>query len=299
MQYHDVCTAWIAEQDAPFILLFDDACRARGLSVMQITPANRAHGVAQLAAGEMAFGVLFDRASDEDHDFLPIVAWAGEHAAVSLNPYARARRAADKAATHRDLFATLNTPYTIVVPPYAECPKLGDLDLGPLGPAITMKPAHGGGGDGVVVLCAAVEPVQATRQQYPEDSYLLQTYVVPAQLAGRPAWFRVIYAAGRVYPFWWDPRTHAYTPVNVAEENGFGLRPLQEMACSIAEICGLNLFSTEIAQQADGVFQVVDYVNDPLDLTPQSVAPNGVPNQILGFIAENLADWMVARRCSV
>ncbi len=296
MQYHDVCVAWLAEPDAPFILLFEAACRARGLAVLQITAADRDRRVAQLAAGEIHFGALFDRASDEDYDYLPVVAWAGEHGAVSVNPYARARRAADKAATHGDLAASLEMPCTIVVPPYAECPAMIDLDLGPLGPAITMKPAHGGGGDGVVVLGAAVESVQATRQQYPEDSYLLQTYVVPAQLGGRPAWFRIIYAAGHVYPFWWDPRTHVYMPVSIAEESGFGLRPLQDMTRRIAEICGLNLFSTEIARQADGGFQVVDYVNDPLDLTPQSVAPNGVPDQILAFIAGNLADWLQARR---
>jgi hypothetical protein len=159
-----------------------------------------------------------------------------------------------------------------------------------------MKPAHGGGGDGVVVLPASVAPVQATRQLYPDDSYLLQTHVVPAQLGGRPAWFRVIHAAGRIYPFWWDPRTHVYIPVSIAEEHGFGLWPVQEMTARIAEICGLCLFSTEIAQAVDGCFQVVDYVNDPLDLTPQSVAPNGVPDQILGFIAENLADWIAVRR---
>jgi hypothetical protein len=296
MPYHDVCVAWIAEQDAPFILRFDDACHARGLTVLHVTPASRDRRVAQLAAGEVVFGVLFDRASDEDDGFLPLVVWAGEHTAVNLNPYARARRAADKAATHGDLSVCLNTPRTIVVPPFAECPVLVDLDLRPLGPAITVKPAHGGGGDGVVVLEAAVEPVQAARQQYPQDSYLLQTHVVPAQLGGRPAWFRIIYAAGRVYPFWWDPRTHAYSPVSVAEENGFGLRPLQEMTGRIAEICGLSLFSTEIARQDDGAFQVVDYVNDPLDLTPQSLAPNGVPDQVLGFIAEDLAGWIAARR---
>ncbi len=297
MQYHDVCVTWIAEQDAHFIRLFEAACRARGLAVLQITPADRDRRVAQLAAGEVAFGALFDRASDEDSDFLPVVAWAGEHAAVSVNPYTRARRAANKALTHRDLSTTLNTPCTIVVPPYAECPELADLDLAPLGPSITMKPAHGGGGEGVVVLDAAAAPVQATRQQYPDDSYLLQTYVVPAQLGGRPAWFRIIYAAGHVYPFWWDPCTHAYTPVSVAEENGFGLRSLQDMTRRIAEICGLCLFSTEIARQAGGGFQVVDYVNDPLDLRPQSLVPNGVPDQILGFIAGNLADWIGIRRC--
>jgi hypothetical protein len=296
MQYRDVCVAWVADQDTLFMRLFEDACLAHGLAVVHVKLANRDRVIAELAAGDLAFGALFDRASDEDLGFLPLVAWAGEHEVLSLNPYARARRAADKAATHRDLFATLNTPYTIVLPPYAECPQLLDLDLGPLGPAIIMKPAHGGGGDGVVVMNAAVDPVQATRQQFPEDGYLLQTHVVPAQLGNRPAWFRVVHAAGRVYPFWWDPRTHAYTAVTVAEENCFGLQPLQTMTLRIAEICGLCLFSTEIARRADGEFQVVDYVNDPLDLTPQSVVPSGVPNQILGFIAENLADWILARR---
>lgn len=296
MRYRDLCVAWIAEQDALFVRLLEDACRGRGLSILQVRPPSRDRTVAELAAGELAFAALLDRASDEDLDFLPIVAWAGEHGALNLNPYARARRAADKSLTHGDLLGALSTPQTIVVPPYVECPELPDLDLDPFGPAIIMKPAHGGGGDGVVVVGAAAEPVQAARQQFPEDSYLLQTHVVPAQLGGRPAWFRIIYAAGRIYPFWWDPLTHAYAAVTVAEADHFGLRPLQAMTRRIAEICGLCLFSTEIAWRDDCGFQVVDYVNDPIDLTPQSVMPSGVPDRILGFIAENLADWVASRR---
>lgn len=298
MQYRDVCVAWITEQDAFFMRLFDEACRARGLSVVQATPASRDRIIAELAAGELGFGVLFDRASDEDLGFLPLVVWAGDRGAQSLNPYVRARRAADKAATHRDLVAKVNTPHTIVVPPYCECPELAELDFGPLGPAIIMKPAHGGGGEGVVDLKAAEGSVQAARQQFPEDSYLIQARVVPAQLGNRPAWFRVVHVAGRAFPFWWDPRTHVYAAVTVAEENYFGLRPLQAITARIAEICGLCLFSTEIARRADGEFQVVDYVNDPIDLTPRSALPSGVPDEALGFIAEDLADWIAARRRS-
>lgn len=296
MQHRDLCVAWTVEQDAPFIRLLDDACRNRGLSVLQVKPENRDQTLAGLDGGTLTFGALIDRASDEDLSFLPLVAWADACRAPSLNPYARARRAADKAATHRDLGAELRTPCTLIVPPYAEHPELGDLDLSQLGAGIIMKPAHGGGGDGVVIVSATPQPVQAARQQHPEDSYLLQEHVLPAQLGGRPAWFRIIYAAGRVYPFWWDPRTHIYQPVTVAEENRYGLRPLQEMATCIARICGLGLFSTEIARQDDGGFQVVDYVNDPLDLTPQSVLPNGVPNQVLAFIAEDLAGWAASCR---
>jgi hypothetical protein len=53
-------------------------------------------------------------------------------------------------------------------------------------------------------------------------------------------------------------------------------------------MCKLQLFSTEIALAVEGTFQVVDYVNDPLDLRLQSDTPEGVPDDIVRFIAEKL-----------
>ena len=209
---------------------------------------------------------------------------------MRINPYERACHTWDKSAVHQDLFARLKTPYTIILPPYDEQPELGELDLSPLGPTFTTKPAHGGGGDGVVVVCTGPSQIQICRRENPADRYLLQARVVPIHLGEADAWFRVLYSAGHVYPVWWNTETHAYSPVSAAQESHYGLEPLGELTRQIADISGLHLFSTEIALTADGEFLVVDYVNDPISLSPQSRSAEGMPDEFVAFIAEDLVN---------
>lgn len=290
MENYDLCLAWNTEWDVDFVELLDSALRAQGLSpLFQITPANLEHVVRELQSGELCFRAYVDRAVGDDPNFMPVVTWAGDNGAYLINPYERARHSWDKAATHLDVYANLHTPYTIILPPYQQQPELGELDLSPLGPTITTKPAHGGGGEGVIELCTTPEQVQEARRQQPDDSYLLQARVVPSQIGGRDAWFRTIYSAGHSYPCWWNTKSHAYVPVTVAETSHYGLEPIQEITQRIAEICGLQLFSNEIALTRDHEFLVVDYVNDPIDLTLQSKRKDGVPDAIVRFIAEDVA----------
>jgi hypothetical protein len=112
------------------------------------------------------------------------------------------------------------------------------------------------------------------------------------------AWFRVIYCAGKVYPCWWDNDTHIYTHVTFNEEACYNLGSLRSITSSIANLCGLTLFSTEIAVTSDGRFVVVDYVNDPIDLRLQSKAFDGVPDDIVEDIAERLAELILSHHTS-
>jgi hypothetical protein len=285
---HHLCLAWNWEYDAAFVALLEEALRERGLTLLQVTPANLDATLAELAAGQLGFGALLDRASEADPRFLPLDAWAKERGALRLNPHERAVRAADKSAMHRALFSQMRTPYTIVLPPHALDPALAGLDLAPLGPCFTIKPAHGGGGEGVVVEASTLAEVLAARARFPEDEYLLQTHLVPARPGGRPAWFRVIYCAGEVYPCWWDTATHVYAPVTAAEEVALGLGGLRSLTKTIARVCGLQLFSTEIALLEGGELSVVDYANDPIDLRPQANCREGVPDAVLQAIAVQL-----------
>jgi hypothetical protein len=132
----------------------------------------------------------------------------------------------------------------------------------------------------------SVQQVLAARQEYGNDAYLLQAHIAAVQLGSRAAWFRVLCCAGRVYPCWWDTGTHVYTPVASAEEGEYGLQPLRDIIASIAQICGLQMFSTEIAFTADGRFVIVDYANDQIDLRLQSKAYDGVPDHIVLDMAD-------------
>jgi len=59
---------------------------------------------------------------------------------------------------------------------------------------------------------------------------------------------------------------HIYAPVTSDEESSYNLGSLRDLSFLIARLCGLDVFSTEIALTPDGRFVIVDYVNDPIDL---------------------------------
>jgi hypothetical protein len=122
---------------------------------------------------------------------------------------------------------------------------------------------------------------------------LLQANIVPREFNSIPAWFRVLYCNGHVYPSWWNPRTKIYFPVLEAEEKEYCLTPLRTITSTISRVSGLNLFSTEIAYTADNLFVAIDYVNDPLDLRVQSKAVDGVPDKIIQSIIENIVELVI------
>jgi hypothetical protein len=296
MQAYDLCVAWNWEYDADFITLLDAGCQAKSLSMLQVTPANLAEVLYALAQEEIVCRAFFDRASDVDPGFMPLVQWMHENRIYGINSYDRASQTWDKAELHSLLVtAGLDVPSTVVLPAYFEQPELPCLDLYALGEQFTIKPAHGSGGVGVMTNATTWEQVLAVRQEHATDKYLLQAHVFPKEIETRPAWFRVIFCTGQIYPCWWNPHNHVYTPVSADEKVYHGLSQLDETVAVISRLCGLDLFSTEIALTCDNQFMVVDYVNDQIDLRLQSTAFEGVPDAIVREIADRLVSQLVHR----
>ena len=289
---YDLCLAWNWEYDEGFVRLLDAAFVASGRTLLQITPNSLDDNLAKLASGAISFRAYLDRASEADPRFLPLVDWVRANRVLSINDYDQARRTWNKAEMHEVLFANVRTPYTIVLPSFQERPTLEALDLSPLEGSFSIKPAHGGGGDGVIVKAHSIEEVAAARRQYPDDKYLLQTQVAPILAGQRPAWFRVLFCVDEIYPCWWDMQTHVYTQVTAAEESHYQLLPMRNIMETIAGVCRLGLFSTEIAYSCASGLIVVDYANDPIDLRLQSQTPEGVPDDIARFIAESLVRFV-------
>jgi hypothetical protein len=290
MVIYDLCVAWNWAYDADFINILDLSCRSEGLSLLQVKPENLPQVLNSLVGREVGCKVFFDRASDVDPQFFPLVQWVREDEVKCINAYERAILTWDKAVLHQQLIAEgFNVPTTIILPPFIESPDLPAIDLCTLGEQFTIKPAHGSGGVGVMTNATSWEQALAVRQEHATDQYLLQAHITPIALDSRPAWFRVIYCAGQVFPSWWDPATHIYFSVNKEEKENYGLYQLDEITTGIAGLCGLDLFSTEIALSAESRFEVVDYVNDQIDLRLQSTTPEGVPDEVVKAIAQQLA----------
>lgn len=289
----DLAVAWNWDCDQPFVEMIREACVRRGLSMMDITPEDLPGILERARRGEWACRAFLDRASDWDEDFEALVDWARAAGVFRLNPTERARAAWDKVAMHRRFVAAgLPTPPTFTLPAWEEQPEVewpGEADG-----LLIAKPAFGGGGEGVQRVTGP-EDLAALRLAFPDQPFLLQQYVRPRALGGRPAWFRVLYAVDTVFPCWWDPGTHRYAPVTDAEREAFGLHPLWVLGHRIAEVCGLHLFSSEIALDEEGRFLCIDYVNDPIDTRPQSIVPEGVPDGILRRIADRIAEAVFRR----
>lgn len=257
--------------------------------MLQVTPENIDQVRMQLTEGNVRFRMLIDRASESDARFGCLLEWGRREGVLFLDDPDRVYRSWNKAEMHLRLIrAGYHTPHTVILPSCGDSPGMPPVDLSFLGKRFVVKPAHGSGGTGVA-RADTPEEVSVLRTQHPGDQYLLQEYIDAASISDRPAWFRVIWCLGRIYPCWWHPQTHIYAEVGPEEEIRMGLKPLRDIASGLADICELGLFSSEIALAPDGRFVVVDYINDQIDLRLQSATTDGVPDVVAGDIAGRIA----------
>ncbi|MBU0510917.1 MAG: hypothetical protein KJ638_04345 [Chloroflexi bacterium] len=296
--HYDLCLTWYWEYDADFVQMLEAACTEEGLSLWQVTPHNLVEAMGSLYSGEITLGTLLHRATD-DPAFTPFTFCAQELGTFRINPQEISHWAEDKATMHLELIAHgIETPYTIILAPFTEQPILPALDLGLLGEHFVIKPAAGGGGEGVIMHVSSLAQVLKARTEFANQKYLLQAHIQPQELEGRKAWFRVYYVDGKIHPCWWDPESHLFTPLNADDEERFGLTSLRQMTAKIASVCRLDWFSTEIAFSKDGKFVTVDYVNDGIDLRSQSKAQDGVPDEVIKAIAAELVALAARHRQS-
>ena len=270
-----------------FVHFVEAACHEQGVSFHQVTPDNVLEFITALYKGEISFGTLLDRSQGDD-SFLPINNWAREYNKRRINPPELSKWSEDKATMHLELInAGIHTPYTILLASFLDQPALPQLDLSPLGHQFVIKPSNEGGGAGVILGASSMDQILRARMEFPDQKYLLQANIMPRTIQGRPAWFRVFYSNGNVYPCWWNPLTHVFARVTQSEEHKYELLPLHDLTQQIASICKLDWFTTEIALTHEE-FVVVDYVNDHIDTRIQSTAVDGVPDEVVRNVAEGL-----------
>jgi hypothetical protein len=285
--HYDLCLPWYWEYDIDFVQMNERACEEQGLSFWQITPNDLLESITAVYKGEKTFRTIIDR-SQYDTRFEPIHRWSRQHNVRRINPAEVSAWSEDKATMHLELIsAGIYTPYTILLAPFIEQPLIPDLDLTPLGDQFVIKPSNGGGSEGVILGASSIDQILRARMEFPDQKYLVQETVTSRTIQGQPAWFRIFYANGRTFPCWWHPLTHVFSMVTPQEENKYELSSLHEITRRIASICKLDWFSTEIALTL-AAFVVVDYVNDGIDTRVQSKAVDGVPDEVMQAVAQQL-----------
>jgi hypothetical protein len=184
--------------------------------------------------------------------------------------------------------AGLQTPYTILISPFIDQPILPPLNITPLGACFVVKPAVGGGGEGVRMNANSLDDIRRARLEYPDQKYLAQENIIARVISGREAWFRIFYIGGDCIPCWWNPGSHVYSMLTMDDEMQYDLGDLRSITERIAKVCRLDWFTTEIALTPGGRFVVVDYVNDDIDTRIQSKAKDGMPDEVMKLVADKL-----------
>jgi hypothetical protein len=301
-QYHDVifmpehvdlAVAWDWEYDEDFLAVLAEECTLRGLQFRQIGKNEIRPTVGAIREGRLHITSFLDRAAPDDEEFAALASAIATTSARQWNNPDAVRHAADKATMHLEfLSAGIDVPFTIIVSPYNQRREVGLTlsDLAHLGRPFIIKPANTtGGGIGVILGAETLKDVIDSRQHHKGDKYLLQEKIIPAERAGRRAWFRVFYICDRVIPCWWDDITHVYNSVDSGELDELGLSPLLSVTKTIGGITRLDFFSTEIALTPGGKFVAVDYVNEICDMRIKSTHWDGVPDVVVREICSELA----------
>jgi hypothetical protein len=289
---YELGLAYVWEYDDDFIELTERTLQQAGISTFRITNHNIHEVTEKVLQRKVSFNFYLDRAWDVDARYEELGKTLQRRKTVIYNAYKKVQHAIDKASMHLEFItAGLDVPHSIIIPPHSqeEDIYLSVDDLAYLGRPFIIKPCNTtGGGIGVVTGAETLKEVLEERITNTDDKYILQEKIYPDNLNGHRAWFRCFWSFGKVIPTWWDDQTHLYSELSIDEIRYFGLGKLLTNTRKIAQITELDFFSTEIVLNTDGKFVVIDYVNDQCDMRIKSKHVDGVPDEVIMQIINNL-----------
>jgi len=280
---YDLAIAYTWIYDIEFTRLIEKLFQSSGLTTYIVGAFNIEEVTEAVKNNRLEFKAYLDRASDEDEKFVELSRLLIERKTRIINDYDKTEKAVDKSVMHPKLLrARIKVPKTIIIPPNDEEPELKIKGLDKIGKPFIIKPAYySGGSEGVVKDAESVETIRNTRQQYPDDSYLVQEKIYPKELNGKRAWFRPLYAFGNIILNYWDDVTHLYYDLTEQEFNEYKLGRLVTIVNKVSELSGLDYFSCEIALTEQNRFYLIDYVNDQCDMRLKSGHYDGVPDHVV------------------
>jgi hypothetical protein len=282
------------DADDFFIHCVQRTCAEMRLGFFLIEPLWVECFLDRFTRGDVTARVLLNMHSEHhqpEEVFHRLVRAMAEKGVQVIDPPEIALNAFDKARLHDRLVAAgIPVPPTVIVRrDQVAAFQLNEAQLALLGLPFVIKPAMGYGRRGVVLDARSLADLARSMAAWTDAQYLLQQKIVPRDLSGEPAYFRVFNAFGTIWCCWWNCFTDRYRLVSAEEMERLSLAALPEVSRQIAALTGMRFFSTEIAQTEAGQFVVIDYVNDQCHMLSQSADPQkGVPDPVVEGIARRL-----------
>lgn len=284
----DIGLIWEWQYDERFIKLFDALCYKKGKKSYFISGYNLSETIEKITKGNLKFKAILDRATDCNIAFIPLVHLLQKQGSRVIDDPAKIARSSDKATMHIEcLKAGLKVPESMILFPNDE---ITEEMLGSIGIPFIIKPALGGGGEGVIKDAFSISDIIMARSKSPNAVFIIQKKIIPREVDGNRCWFRVFFVCGKVIPCFWNDLTHVSRRVSPSQEKTF--EKLIEITKKINTLTSLEFFSTEIAQLQNGDFVVIDYANDQCDMRFQSDTHEGVPDLVIEEIIEAIIDTL-------
>jgi hypothetical protein len=298
MEVYDFGIGWIDEDsDGLFINALHRECDVRGLRFLKVNETALEHVSIQVRSGKLKIRFYLDLASETEnleHPFTKFAYLLKDTETRVVADVDQVRFSADKSITHFNLInAGIPVPRTVVIRNWEPSRRLTMEEREKLGLPIVIKPATGYGQRGVRIVREKLSlPEMAEARNFdPGDHFLLQEFVEPETMEGKPVWFRIFFLFGELFPCWWNPFNGVYSHAMIREFERHRLMSMVRIASDIAEVVRIEWFSCEIAMPKNSNrFVVIDYMNDQCDVTSQSFRPAGVPDDLLLLLARRMAE---------
>lgn len=296
----DLVALWEWEFDTEFIRLLQREAQKANVRFEHVTTYDIEDFIGSLRSGKTRFSTLLDRAIDSNEAFAPVQEWALQNGATVINPYSESLRALNKSYVHYELMKVgVNVPFTVMLPSFEEMRWVSESlmrEVFKLPLPFVLKPAHGGGGEGVIKNVTSHHHVHDGRKLCPWDSYLAQERIYPKYLYGWRCWFRAYWVFGDVLLAWWDDTTFIYRPFSDKDKPFVRFDEIQTMMTRIAQVARLHFFSTEIALTRENKLVAIDYINDQIDLRLKSKHYDGMPDQLVETIARKIVEFAATQK---
>jgi hypothetical protein len=298
MEVFDFGLGWSdISEEYVFIQSLRSECRLRGLRFILVDEKSLVDVNEQLKKDKIKIKFFLDLCSETinlEDKFTKFVYNLKDSGTRVVADPDRVRFSSDKSISHFNLVnANIAVPYTVVIRNWEPTRRLNDYERVNLGIPFVIKPALGYGQKGVKIInnVYSLKEIADARTFNPGDNFLIQEFIVPQDLAGTPAWFRVFYIFGETALCWWNPETGIYRQVSLREFDQFKLTPLVRITSEIASITEIEWFSSEIAiNRKNTRFTVIDYMNDQFDISSQSQRAVGLPDDLLIHFAQKIVE---------
>ena len=297
MRTYDLAMTHLLDADEFFIHRIQGECAARGLGFFLIEPAWANEFLLKLDRGQLKCRVLLNMHA-EHHDCNELYhrlirkAWAA--GTWVIDPPELAAEMTDKAKGHALLAAKgLPLPDTRIWEPQQEAAEAFAAKLGDGLPAPwVVKPARGYGKKGVILDGKSAADLERAQGSWKDYAYLVQERLTPMKMAGgEPVYCRIYYCFNRLWLAWWNCENDRYREITGEEHAEWRLGEAEEIVRRVAEISGMEFFSSELMRSEPGRWVLIDYVNDQCHLLSQKADPlKGVPDRIVSALATRLVE---------